>query len=269
MSRGPCVTPGGGAPAGSIPAVSVRFEELAWRPTPIGEISLRRRRDPRLDLDVYEVKLDDEFLMSSLFTAGEIELARLGLAPLAGDRLDVVVGGLGLGYTARTALADDRVASLLVVEAVEDVIDWHRRGLLPFAAGLAEDPRTRLVPADFFARVAGPDGLDPDDPERRFHAVLLDIDHSPGIRCIRATPRSTGPRGCAGWRGCCIRAGCSPSGRTTHRTGTSKPTWPPCSPPTTATWCGSPTRSPAASRRTPSIWGSSRSEPERAPGWTA
>ncbi|PZG21671.1 spermidine synthase [Micromonospora craterilacus] len=159
--------------------MSIRFEELAWRPTPLGEISLRRRRDPRLDLDVYEVKLDDEFLMSSLFTAGEIELARLGLAALAGPRLDVAVGGLGLGYTARTALADDRVTSLLVVEAVEDVIDWHRRGLLPFAAGLATDPRTRLVRADFFARVADGSGLDPDDPGRRFHAVLLDVDHSP------------------------------------------------------------------------------------------
>ncbi|GIJ76268.1 hypothetical protein Xph01_07000 [Micromonospora phaseoli] len=164
---------------GSIPAVNARFEELAWRATPIGEISLRRRRDPRLDLEVYEVKLDDEFLMSSLFTAGEVELARLGLASLVGERLDVVVGGLGLGYTARTALQDDRVASLLVVEAVEDVIDWHRRGLLPFADGLATDPRTRLVRADFFAQVAGPDGLDPDDAGRRFHAVLLDVDHSP------------------------------------------------------------------------------------------
>jgi spermidine synthase len=158
--------------------VGVRFEELAWRETPLGLISLRRRRDPALDVDVYEVKLDDEFLMSSLFPVAEIELARLGLAPLTGADLDVVVGGLGLGYTARTALADERVRSLFVVEAVEDVIDWHRRGLLPFAAGLADDPRTRLVRADFFAAVDG-DGFDPDRPGRRFDAVLLDIDHSP------------------------------------------------------------------------------------------
>jgi len=158
--------------------VGVRFEELAWRQTPLGLISLRRRRDPALDVDVYEVKLDDEFLMSSLFPVAEIELARLGLAPLTGADLDVVVGGLGLGYTARTALADERVRSLFVVEAVEDVIDWHRRGLLPFAAGLADDPRTRLVRADFFAAVDG-DGFDPDRPGRRFDAVLLDIDHSP------------------------------------------------------------------------------------------
>ncbi|MER7458778.1 spermidine synthase [Micromonospora sp. NPDC126480] len=159
--------------------MGVRFEELAWRETPIGAISLRRRRDPALDVEVYEVKLDDEFLMSSLFPVAEIELARLGLAPLAGPDLDVAVGGLGLGFTARTVLEDDRVASMLVVEAVEDVIDWHRRGLLPFAAGLAADPRTRFVRADFFAAVAAGTGLDPDHPGRRFDAVLLDVDHSP------------------------------------------------------------------------------------------
>ncbi|MCI4061152.1 spermidine synthase [Micromonospora sp. R77] len=156
-----------------------RFEELAWRETPIGEISLRRRRDPALDVDVYEVKLDDEFLMSSLFPVAEIELARLGLAPLTGRDLDVVVGGLGLGYTARTALEDPRVRSLVVVEAIEDVIDWHRRELLPFATGLAGDPRTRFAHADFFAAVADGTGFDPESPGRRFHAVLLDVDHSP------------------------------------------------------------------------------------------
>lgn len=159
--------------------MGARFEELAWRETPIGEISLRRRRDPALDVDVYEVKLDDAYLMSSLFPVAEIELARLGLAPLGAEGLDVVVGGLGLGYTACTALADERVRSLLVVEAIEDVIDWHRRGLLPFAAGLAADPRTRFVRADFFSAVAGGAGLDPAAPDRRFHAVLLDVDHSP------------------------------------------------------------------------------------------
>jgi len=85
----------------------------------MGEISLRRRLDPGLNVDVYEVKLDDEFLMSSLFTVAEVELARLALAthPDTGSDLDVVVGGLGLGYTARTVLEDPRVGSLTVVEA--------------------------------------------------------------------------------------------------------------------------------------------------------
>ena len=54
-----------------------RVEELAWSETPRGEISLRRRIEPTLKVEVYEVKLGDEFLMSSLFTVAEIELARL------------------------------------------------------------------------------------------------------------------------------------------------------------------------------------------------
>lgn len=164
--------------------MSARFEEIDWRPTPMGEISLRRRREPTSGVDVYEVKLGDEFLMSSLFTEGEIELTRLGLAGLpdtvARDaELDVVVGGLGLGYTARAALDDVRVRSLLVVDALGEVIDWHQRGLVPLGAGLAADPRCRLVQGDFFAMVGEGTGLDPQTPGRRFDAILLDVDHSP------------------------------------------------------------------------------------------
>ena len=156
-----------------------RFEELAWRSTPIGEISLRRRHDPVVDVEVYEVKLDDGFLMSSLFTVAEVELARRGLAALDGDGLHVVVGGLGLGYTATTVLADPRVRSLLVVDALEEVIGWHQRGLLPFAATLRTDDRCRLVHGDFFALTADPAGYHPDQPGQPVHAVLVDIDHSP------------------------------------------------------------------------------------------
>src|SRR5204863_7451620 len=79
----------GGQSAGMIPTdgdpMSGRFEELAWQPTPMGELSLRRRRDPVLGADVYEVKLDDDYLMSSMFTAAEVEIAHLALARLARD----------------------------------------------------------------------------------------------------------------------------------------------------------------------------------------
>ncbi|WP_149182763.1 spermidine synthase [Streptomyces sp. TRM49041] len=161
--------------------MSVRFQEIDWRPTPIGEISLRRRRDPASGDDVYEVKLGDEFLMSSLFTEGEVALARLGLAglPDPASPLDVAVGGLGLGYTARAVLDDPRVRSLVVVEALGEVVDWHERHLVPLGAGLATDARCRFVHGDFFSMVGGTVGLDPEQPGRRFHAVLLDIDHSP------------------------------------------------------------------------------------------
>ncbi len=131
-----------------------RFEELGFGETPIGEISLRRRVDPSLG-EVYEVKLGDEWLMSSLFTVAEIELSRLALSRMQGAQLAVAVGGLGLGHTAFTALADPRVAELLVVEYLEPVIGWHRAGLVPGGAGLAADPRTRFVHGDFFALSAG------------------------------------------------------------------------------------------------------------------
>jgi len=158
--------------------VSVRFEELDFRSTPMGDISLRRRWEPSLDVDVYEVKLGDEFLMSSLFTVSEIELATRALAELPGTELDVVVGGLGLGYTARAVLADPRVRSLHVVEALGEVIEWHRRELLPLAAPLLADPRCHLVQGDFFAMVAAGAAFGPHEP-RLCHAILVDIDHSP------------------------------------------------------------------------------------------
>lgn len=145
----------------------------------MGEISLRRRVEPTLNVDVYEVKLGEEFLMSSLFTAGEVALADLGLAQAVDGDLDIVVGGLGLGYTAQAALTDPRLRSLVVVEALEQVIGWHRRGLLPDTAEMAADPRVRLQHGDFFAMAASADGFDPEEPHRRFHAILLDIDHTP------------------------------------------------------------------------------------------
>ncbi|MER7173998.1 spermidine synthase [Streptomyces mesophilus] len=159
--------------------MSKRIEELDWRPTPMGDLCLRRRRDPATGRDIHEVKLGDEFLMSSLFTEGEIALTRLGLEHLQGDELDVAVGGLGLGYTAQAALDNPRVRSLIVIDALAEVIEWHRQGLVPLGAELASDPRCRLVHGDFFALAAGVHGLDPGQPGRRFDAVLLDVDHSP------------------------------------------------------------------------------------------
>ncbi|WP_017600520.1 spermidine synthase family protein [Nocardiopsis lucentensis] len=160
-----------------------KIEELGWCPTPMGEISLRRRWDPVAETDVHEIRLDDEFLMSSLFTAAEEEMARLALAELrsggADGGFDVVVGGLGLGYTAATVLDDPGVRSLTVVEALEAVVDWHERGLVPAAGNLSADPRCRLEHGDFFAAVASPGGLLSDEPDRVFDAVVLDIDHSP------------------------------------------------------------------------------------------
>ena len=161
--------------------MSANFAELDYRQTPLGELTLRRRRVASLDnLDVYEVKLGDAFLMSSLFHEVEVALADLGLSRLDSPELDVVVGGLGLGYTARAALKHPAVRSLIVVEALDAVIEWHERGLVPLGPELTGDPRCRFVRGDFFALAAASgQGFDPAEAGRKFHAVLLDIDHSP------------------------------------------------------------------------------------------
>jgi spermidine synthase len=151
----------------------MRLEELDWGDTPWGAISLRRRWDRITERDVFEVKLGDDFLMSSQFTTGERGLSRIGLAAATGASLTVLVGGLGLGYTAQAALEDDRVRELTVVEALERVISWHERDLLPDTVGLAADPRVRLVLDDFF------DLVRTGRADRTYDAVLVDIDHAP------------------------------------------------------------------------------------------
>ena len=157
------------------------FEELDFQQTPLGDISLRRRAEPRLDGKIlYEVRLGEEFLMSSLFTEAEIQLANLGLAELDGSELDIVVGGLGLGYTAAAVLEHPSVRSLIVVEVMAPVIDWHVRGLVPLGEKLVADDRCKLVCADFFdVATSSSIGFDSSDSVRQVDAVLLDIDHSP------------------------------------------------------------------------------------------
>ncbi len=161
--------------------MSINYEELDFRPTPIGDLMLRRRRMIRFgNRDIYEVKLGESFLMSSLFHEAEDQLARIGLGVLATDALDVVVGGLGLGYTAISALADKRVASLVVVDYLAGVIEWHENGLLPLGKTLMDDVRCRLVHADFFALSRDvTKSFDPAHPEKKHDAILLDIDHTP------------------------------------------------------------------------------------------
>jgi spermidine synthase len=161
--------------------MSLMYEELDFRSTPIGDLMLRRRRSIQLGgLDIYEVKLGEYFLMSSLFHEAEVQLAKLGLDCLDKKDLDVVVGGLGLGYTAVSALENQDVASLVVVEYLEGVIEWHQKGLVPLGKVLTADPRCQFVNADFFAMSREvSNSFDPSTPEKKHDAILLDIDHTP------------------------------------------------------------------------------------------
>ena len=167
------------------------FEELDYSMTPLGELILRRREVLSLDRsEVFEVKLAGELLMSSIVNDAEIALAELALPLVACDRCDVLVGGLGLGYTAQAALQVDKVATVTVIEFLERVIAWHQGELVPLGRSLTQDARCRLVHGDFFAAVGSP-AKQHDRPSvpfseeladiasKRFHAILLDIDHSP------------------------------------------------------------------------------------------
>jgi len=146
---------------------------LAYEPTELGMLCLRRRELlGKPGTFVTEVTLNHEFLMSSYLTDSERALARLALDMHDGNELDVLVGGLGLGYTAREALDSDRVGQVEVVEFLPQVIDWLRRGLTPLADELQADRRVSITRGDVYARLAGP-------PARRHDLILIDVDHSP------------------------------------------------------------------------------------------
>ncbi|TVR93512.1 MAG: spermidine synthase [Spirochaetaceae bacterium] len=172
--------------------MSKLFEELDYRTTPLGDLFLRRRRHMGLDADIYEIKLGNDFLMSSMFTASELALGRLGVERALSQQqrarpdaahlqptLNVVVGGLGLGYTAAAVLESEATSTLCVVEYLEPVIEWHRQGLLPTSLQLTEDARCSFLQGDFFALAVSAEGFDPVQPGRRYDAILVDIDHSP------------------------------------------------------------------------------------------
>ncbi len=149
------------------------YEELDFRRTELGELMLRRRRPMSMpDIWVYEVKLDDRFLMSSLVHDSEDELARLPLRRLEGRGWRVLVGGLGLGHTVAEVMTWAQVETIDVVEYLPEVIDWHRRELVPLAAALAGDERCRIVQGDCFQWIRDGSG-------GSYDAVLIDVDDSP------------------------------------------------------------------------------------------
>ena len=152
------------------------LEILAWEETDLGILCLRRRELLSAPGEtVTEITLDGEFLMSSRHTASEEALSRIALDMHAGDELDVLVGGLGLGYTAHAALASPRVRSVEVVEFLPQVVDWLERDLVPLSAALERDERFRVVRGDAYARLAKP-------PSELVDLILIDIDHSPDDR---------------------------------------------------------------------------------------
>lgn len=150
-----------------------QVEILEYCETPIGVLCLRRREllsDP--GTLVTEVTLDHEFLMSSYNTASETALTKIALEWHGGSELAVLVGGLGLGYTAHTALKSPQVRKVDVLELLPQVISWLPRGLVPLAESLLAESRFQVTEGSIFKHLDS-------EPVARYDAVLIDVDHSP------------------------------------------------------------------------------------------
>jgi spermidine synthase len=135
--------------------------------------------------EVLELVVDGVFAMDTEHTETERALATLALEQLGGDDLRVVVGGLGLGYTTATLLADPRVSRVDVVELHAPLVAWVREGRVPAVAGLLDDPRVHVTVADVVDAV-------PALPPASADALLLDVDNGPGFLVHPANTRVYG-----------------------------------------------------------------------------
>ncbi|MCC5873423.1 MAG: spermidine synthase [Gammaproteobacteria bacterium] len=148
--------------------------------TSLGRLRLLRRLDMQHKRIVFEMRLNELVLMTSAAAATEEALAEVALKMLGEQtRINVLVGGLGLGFTAARALDFANVNQMLVIELLPEVLRWHQTGRVPLGPRLLGDPRCRLKQGDFFALATRQQGFDEDRPGRCFDAILLDIDHNP------------------------------------------------------------------------------------------
>jgi spermidine synthase len=148
------------------------YIEIARASSPRGEVVLRERREPDGSMPVLELRVNGVFVMDTLETATEQQLAAVALARVASPRT-VLVGGLGLGFTAGAVLADPRVEHVLVVEIEPALVTWMTDGTVPHGPSYLADERLTVVTADIRQAVAraAPESYD---------LLLLDVDNGPG-----------------------------------------------------------------------------------------
>ncbi|CAM3551901.1 spermidine synthase [Nocardioides zeicaulis] len=148
----------------------VQSVEVARAETERGEVVLRRRTTGA-GADVLELRVNGVFVMDTLETTSEIELAAQALA-LVEEPAAVLVGGLGLGYTLQRVLADPRVQRAVVVEIEQALVEWMRDGTVPHGPALLADARASVVNADIAMAIA--------EARTHYDLVLLDVDNGPG-----------------------------------------------------------------------------------------
>ncbi|MEX2171515.1 MAG: hypothetical protein WD851_19505 [Pirellulales bacterium] len=152
------------------------FELLRESDTTLGRVELRRQWSFALEQEVFSMLLNGNPMMSSAVHVSEDALADRGLEQVDVDDIDVLVGGLGLGFTGLRVLANERVRSATIIELLAPVIEWHVDRLFPWSVQLLQDSRLKIIHEDFFAYLAR---LPANGPH--FHAILIDIDDTPDM----------------------------------------------------------------------------------------
>jgi spermidine synthase len=150
----------------------MEYGEIARAESARGEVVLRERRAGDDSPPVIELRVNGVFVMDSLETGSELGLARAALEQCADPR-SVLVGGLGLGFTARAVLDDSRVRSLAVVEVEDAIVRWMRDGTISHGPQCLADDRLTVKVADIRSVIAG-------SPPSCYDLVLLDVDNGPG-----------------------------------------------------------------------------------------
>jgi spermidine synthase len=156
-------------PGGSV--AGMEYAEIARAESERGELVLRERREGG-GQSVLELRANGVFVMDTLETGTEQALAEAGLDLVAEPR-DVLVGGLGLGYTMHQVLADQRVERCSVVEIEPALVEWMRDGTVPHGPAMLADERANPVVADIAAAVG-------EVSDASYDLVLLDVDNGPG-----------------------------------------------------------------------------------------
>ncbi len=112
-------------------------------------------------------------LMNSRMSGSEKALADLACARVGGRaKCRILIGGYGMGFTLRAALAGLRAdARVTVAELVPAVIAWARGPMADLSAGCLDDPRVTIREEDVRNTIAG--------GASRFDAILLDVDNGP------------------------------------------------------------------------------------------
>lgn len=121
----------------------------------------------------FMIVLERNELMNSRMSGSEEALAVMTCERL-GDRPapHVLIGGYGMGFTLRAALAIlDADARVTIAELVPEIVEWARGPMAGLTAGCLDDPRVDLVIENVGATIAA--------ARRSYDAILLDVDNGP------------------------------------------------------------------------------------------